>query len=132
MIDLANYKRAIPWLKRGIAELSKEPENKMVRYGVFHCVGVTYNVTECTLRQALAQVSDDELIPGLSSRELMRFAADEGLTLSSPQVWLQYGLAIKRSNETLEEAFNESILPILPQYVRELEDFSIRLEGRLK
>ncbi len=131
MIDLANYNRAIQWLKRGIAEQSKAPENRMVRDGLFHSVEVTYNVTERTLRQALVQVSDDELIPGLSSRELMRFAADEGLTLSSPQTWLQYGLAIERSNETFGEAFNDSVLPLLPQYMRELEAFAARLQGRL-
>ncbi len=131
MIDLANYKRAIQWLQRGMAKQAREPENEMLRDGLLHSFEVTHNITESILRQALSRISDDVIIPGLSSRELMRFAADEGLPVSSPQAWLQYGLAIERANETLDgEAFSQQILPLLPQYTQELEAFAIRLKAR--
>lgn len=131
MIDIPAYKRAVQWLHRSVAEQDSYPDTHLRCLSLSHVVEVTYNVTERTLREALVQVSDDDLIPGLSSRELMRFAADEGLTLSSPQAWLQYGLAIEKSNESLGEDFDKSILPLLPQYMRELEAFATRLEGRL-
>lgn len=131
MIDLENYKRAIQWLKRGTEEHSRLPDSNIVRDALWHCVEVTYNVTERNLREALVQFSDDPLIPGLSSAELMRFAADEGLTLSAPLTWLQYGLALERSTESVGEAFNSTVLPLVPQYIQDLESFATRLERRL-
>ena len=131
MIDLANYKRAIQWLKRGTDEHSRQPESNIVRYALWQCVTVTYNVTERTLREALVELSDDPLIPGLSSAELMRFAADEGLALSSPSTWLEYGLALERSTESIGATFNSTVLPLVPQYTQDLEAFATRLERRL-
>ncbi len=131
MIDIDNYKRAIQWLKRGTEEHSLRPESRIVRDALWQCVTVTYNVTERTLREALVQLSDDPLMPSLSSAELMRFAADEGLTLSSPSTWLEYGLALERSTESIGETFNSTVLPLVPQYTQELEAFATRLEKRL-
>ncbi len=131
MIDLANYNRAIQWLKRGTEEHSRRPESSTMRDALWQCVTVTYNVTERTLREALVQLSDDPLIPGLSSAELMRFAADEGLTLSSPSRWLEYGLALERSTESIGATFNSTVLPLIPQYTQDLESFATRLERRL-
>ena len=131
MIDIDTYKRAIPWLKRGTEQHSRQPESNIVRDALWHCVELTYNATERILREALVQLSDDPLIPGLSSAELMRFAADEGLTLSAPLTWLQYGLAIERATESLGATFNGTVLPFVPQYTQELESFATRLEGRL-
>lgn len=131
MIDLENYKRAIQWLKRGTEEHSRLPDSKIMRDALWHCVEVTYNVTERNLREALVQLSDDPLIPGLSSAELMRFAADEGLALSSPLTWLEYGLALERSTESIGATFNSAVLPLVPQYTRDLESFANRLEKRL-
>ena len=131
MIDLADYKRAILWLKRGTEEHSRQCDSSIVRDALWHCVEVTYNVTERILREALMQLSDDPLVPGLSSAELMRFAADEGLSLSSPLTWLEYGLALERSTESIGTAFNSTILPLIPQYTQDLEAFATRLERRL-
>ena len=131
MIDIDKYKRAVQWLKRGTEEHSLQPESRIMRDALWQCVTVTYNVTERTLREALAQLSDDPLIPALSSAELMRFAADEGLTLSSPSTWLEYGLALERSTESIGETFNGTVLPLVPQYTQELEAFATRLERRL-
>ena len=131
MIDLATYNRSIQWLKRNMEEHSRQPESNINRDALWQCVTVTYNVTERTLRKALAQLSDDPLIPGLSSAELMRFAADEGLALSSPSTWLEYGLALERSTESIGAAFNSTLLPLVPQYTKELESFAVRLERRL-
>ena len=131
MIDLANYNRAIQWLKRNMEEHSRQPESNIVRDALWHSVTVTYNITERILREALVKLSDDPLMPGLSSAELMRFAADEGLALSSPSTWLEYGLALERSTESIGVTFNSTVLPLVPQYTKELESFATRLERRL-
>jgi hypothetical protein len=131
MIDLANYNRAIQWLKRGMAAQAIDPESAMMRDGLFHSVEVTYNVTETILRQALGQLSGDSRVPLLSSRDLMRYAAEEGLTQTSSAAWLRYGLALEQANETLGDSFSSSVLPLLPQYVQDLECLCARLGTRL-
>ena len=131
MIDLENYKRAVLWLERTMSEQASQPDSKLLRTALSHTFKVTYNVTERVLREALLQLSDDPLIPGLGSGELMRFASDEGLYLTSPIAWLKYGLAIELDKETLRASFIENALPHLPQYLDELQSFASRLEGRL-
>jgi hypothetical protein len=131
MIDLENYRRAVQWLERTMSEQANQPDSKLLRDAMSHAFQVTYNVTERILREALVQLSDDPLIPGLNSGELMRFASDEGLYLSSPTAWLRYGLAIELEKESLGDSFPETTLPLLTQYLRELQGFASRLEGRL-
>jgi hypothetical protein len=131
MIDLTEYNGAIQWLQRGLAELTNKPDSEHLRDGIILSVEVTYNLSESTLRQALSQLSDDTSLAQLSSLELMRYAQDEGLALASGEMWLRYGLAIDQTQRTLGESFSESILPMLPQYLLELQAFAVRLEGRL-
>lgn len=130
MIDIANYKRSIAWLKRGIADQSAEPSNRIFSDGLTQSAGVTYNLTEIVLRQALAGFSEEAVIPFLSSRELMRYADDEGLHLASPEAWLRYGIALEQANATQGDSFSVSLLPLLPEYAEQLEGFAERLEGR--
>ena len=131
MIDLSNHKRAVLWLERTMSEQSKQPDSKLLCGAMSHTFRVTYNVTERILREALVELSNDPLLPGLSSGELMRFASDEGLSITSPIAWLQYGLAMELEKESLGDSFNTTTLPLLSQYLRELQAFASRLEGRL-
>ena len=133
MIDIANYKRSIEWLKRGMEAQAQaqEPLSSLMRDGLAHSCEVTYNISESILRQALAELTQDEVIPLLSSRELMRYAAAEGLALTSSTTWLRYGLALEQNHEVLGAAFSETLEPILSEYACQLEAFAKRLEGRL-
>ena len=120
MMNVAEYKRAVQWLQRGMAELALKPESQTLQDSV-----------ERILRETLVEVYGDKSVGHLSSRELMRYAEDEGLHLSSGEQWLRYGLALERARETLGESFSDDVLPLLPQYRLELELFATRLEGRL-
>lgn len=131
MIDITQYKRAVQWLERRMAEQARGPDDEVSRFALLQSFEVTYNVTETILRQALSQLSDDPNISQLSSRELMRYAVDEGLPLVSAESWLQYGLALERANATFGEAFSECVLPLLPQYAQDIQIFATRLEERL-
>ena len=131
MIDLAEYKGAVAWLKRRLAVEASDPAYESVWEGQLLSFEVTYNLSESILRRALSQLSGEESLAQLSSRELMRYAIDEGLTLTSSEAWLRYGLALEQANETLGESFTECLLPLIPQFVEEVEAFTMRLEGRL-
>lgn len=131
MIELDNYKRAIQWLKQHADAYSREPENAMYRDGLVHSFETLYTVTETRLRHALTELTGDSAVAQLSSRELMRYAEEEGLYLTSAQSWLEYGIAIERANESLCDATSEIIAPIIPRYLDELEKFSELLSKRL-
>jgi hypothetical protein len=131
MIEVANYKRAIAWLERNMTEQARNPKDAMLRDGLTHSFEVTYNVTESTLRQALSEITGDASVTLLSSRDLMRYAADEGLAVCSAEAWLRYGIALEEVNETLGDSAPEKLLPLLPRYIEELHAFAIRLEERL-
>ena len=131
MIDIDNYKRAIQWLERAVAELALEPNNEAVHDSVLLSFEVTYNVSETVLREALSEVAASLNTAKLSSRELMRYANDEGLFFSSGESWLRYGIALECANNTHGDSFLEYVVPVLPQYLRELNAFFDRLEERL-
>ena len=131
MIDIANYKRAIQWLRRGMDEQACHPADAMLRDGLIHSFEVNYNISEVTLRQALIEITGEPSLGLLSSRDLMRYAKDEGLFLSSSVMWLQYALAIEQADARVGETFPETIEPLLTQFADPLEDFAQRLEDRL-
>ena len=131
MIDLENYQLAIQWLERGIAEQTRKPDDETVRDSITLSFEVTYNLSERILRQALSEFAGDPSIVFVSSRELMRYAVDEGLPLSSAENWLRYGIALEQVNKTQGGAFSESLVSLLPNYITELQAFSQRLENRL-
>ena len=130
MIDIANYKRCIQWLRRSMKEQAVEPSSEMLRDGLIHSFTVNYNVSEGILRQALSELTEETSVGLLSSRELMRYAQEEGLLLSSSEVWLRYALAIEQADASLGETL-ETIQPLLRQFAEELEAFAERLEDRL-
>jgi hypothetical protein len=131
MIDIENYKRAIQWLERGIAEQTNKPNDETVQDSVMLSFEVTYNLSESILRQALNELMEGQSLAYLSSRELMHYASDEGLALSSAENWLRYGIALEETNRTQGEEFLAHLAPLVPQYVKDLEAFSHRLERRL-
>ncbi len=131
MIDPENYNRAVGWLKRNSETYANSPQDNFQRDGLLHSFEVLYNVTEMTLREALNELTGDASVLQLSSRELMRHATDEDVFLTSAREWLEYGIAIERANESLGKAMAPIILPILPRYIQDLENFSKRLAKRL-
>lgn len=131
MIDIDNYKRCVAWLTRCMDEHAADPESRMQRDGLLHAAEVSYNVTESTLRHALDELTGEETFAFVSSRELMRLAAEEGLKVSSREAWLRYGLAIEGANQSLGESLPTTLLPMLPQFAGEFQAFSKRLEQRL-
>ncbi len=133
MIDIENYKRAIAWLRRGLTELQQEPENKTVQLGVLHRFEVTHNVSEGHLREAYDALGVDEQSPYISLREVIRRAAEEGISLSTPKQWLQYSLRLETTKEAwlaTADVNLEALLPILPQYCDELDAFAEKLKAR--
>jgi len=126
MIDLEDYKRSIDWLDRGITELTKNPDDEKIQDSVLLSFEVTHNMTESTLRRALQMTSDDQEAAYLSSRELMRYAVDYGITLTSGEQWLRYGLALEevKNHHRYSSTVDTSLLH---QYVTELRAFSERL-----
>ena len=131
MIDIENYKHAIQWLERGIAEQTNKPNDETVQDSVMLSFEVTYNLSESILRQALDELVEGQRTAHLSSRELMRYASDEGLALSSAKDWLRYGMALEQTNRTQGGEFLAQLAPLIPQYVKDLEAFSQRLERRM-
>jgi hypothetical protein len=126
MIDLENYKRSIDWLDRGITELTRNPADEKIQDSVLLSFEVTYNLTESTLRRALQMTSDDQEAAYLSSCELMRYAVDYGITLTSGEQWLRYGLALEEVKNH-QEYSSQVDTSLLHQYVTELRAFSERL-----
>ena len=134
MIDIENYKRAIAWLRRGLLELQQEPKNDAVRLALLHRFEVTHNVSEALLRKGYVGLGTDEQAPSVSLRELVRRAADEGIRLSSPKQWLEYGLLLEATKQTWIETASvdlTAILPILPGYASELDAFADSLKQRM-
>lgn len=131
MIDLPNYKACLLWLERSLATAQQHPEDKLIQEGLAHPIAVTYNLTEAVLRQAAFEMSYDSDVHRLSSGELMRYAIDFGLELTTPRAWLTYGLAIEQVRESFGDSFEQDLLPLLPQYMADLNAFARRLEGRL-
>ena len=132
MIDIENYKRATAWLRRSLNELQQEPENHTIRLGILHRFEVTHNISEALLREAYVLLDVDEQ-PNLSLRELLSRAAEEGIRLSTPMQWLQYGIILESTKQAWFETATlnlETILPILPRYADELDAFAESLERR--
>ena len=134
MIDIENYKRAIAWLRRGMIELQQEPDNDAVRLGILHRFEVTHNVSEGILREVYAALDVDEQAPHISLREVLRRGAEEGLALSSPKQWLQYGLLLETTKDAWINTATvnlDAIFPILPGYAEELDAFAMSLTQRM-
>lgn len=131
MIDVANDKRCIQWLRRGMKEQAVQSNSEMLRDGLIHSFTVNHNLAEGVLREALSEVTGENSLGLLSSRELMRYAEDEGLFLSSSVTWLRYAFAIEQADASLGETFPETIQPLIGQFADELESFAERLENRL-
>lgn len=135
MIDIENYKSAIDWLQRSLARLDREPGNQDVRLSALHSIEVAYNVSESLLRQAYISLGDNEDAAFVSTRELIRQASEDGLVLSSPKQWMQYGLVLESIREAMflftdEQHFDlGSLAP--SQFALELESFALCLEKRL-
>ena len=134
MIDIENYKRAIAWLRRSLNELQQEPENDATRLAILHRFEVTHNISEALLREAYVLLNVDEQAPTISLRELLRRAAEEGIRLSTPKQWLQYGLILESTKQAWFETATvnlESVLPILSGYAEELDAFPEALKRRM-
>jgi hypothetical protein len=133
MIDIDNYKRAVAWLRRGLAELQNDPTNRFVKLGVLHSFEVTYNVSEALLREVYARIDDEEDAILISARELIRCAADHGLVLTTPRQWMQYGVVIEVARETCLASGNETFeMPsdLLIGFAEQLDNFARCLELR--
>jgi hypothetical protein len=133
MIDIDNYRRAIEWLRRGVKELSQDPENRFIKLGVLHSFEVTYNISEGILRQAYVLLADDDDAPYVSARELILRAHDEGLALSSPKRWMHDGFVIETMRESCLQSPQESFdlpLELVLSFALELEAFAQTLEVR--
>ena len=134
MIDIDNYKHAIEWLRSGLAEWNRERQNSAVRLSVLQSFAVTYNISESILRQAYVSLDIEENAAYLSTRELIRRAAEEGLMLSSSKEWMRYGLALESMREasiSWSDDGLENMLPVLSPFVLDLEAFALCLEQRL-
>ena len=134
MIDIDIYKHAIAWLRHGIAELDREPENSTVLLSVMQSFEVTYNLSESILRQAYVLLDIEENAAYLSTRELLRRGGEEGFMLSSSKEWMRYGLVLETMRETsisLGEDGFEEMLRVLSRFVQELEAFALCLEEKL-
>ncbi len=134
MIDINNYKRAIQWLRRGLTQLEREPENPAFQLSVLQSFEVTYNLSESLLRQAHVALSDNKDAAYLSTRELLRQAGEDGLVLSSPRQWLHYGLVLESMREACMfalEANVEQPSQLVSRFAQDLESFAMNLEKRL-
>lgn len=134
MIDVENYNRAIQWLQRSLAELSHTPDNPVVQLGALHCIEVTYNISERILREVYVLLGNDEQTPYISARELVRRAGEDGLVLSTPKQWMQYGFALEAMRETCMlslAASPEELANLGAQLIEELRSFARCLDVRL-
>ncbi len=134
MIDIDNYKHAIKWLRRGLAERDREPQNSAVRLSVLQSFEVTYNLSESILRQAYGSLHIEENAAYLSTREIFRRAEEEGLMLSSSKQWMRYGLALESMREasiSSSEDGLEDMQQVLSRFALDLETFALCLEQRL-
>ena len=134
MIDIDNYKRAIDWLQRGLAELQRIPESPVLQLNVLHAFEVTHNLSESLLRHSYVALSDDKDAAFLSTRELIWRASEEGLVLSSRKQWLHYGLALESMREACMyslEGDPETASELLSHFAQDLQTFADSLEKRL-
>lgn len=133
MIDIDNYKRAISWLRRSIVDLQNDPANRFAKLGLLHSFEVTYNIYEALLREVYASIDDEEDAILISTRELIRCAADHGLVLSTPRQWMHYGLVIEDARVVCLASGIESfdLCPdLLLNFADELDAFTHNLELR--
>lgn len=133
MIDIDNYNRAIGWLRRCLAEFRNNPTNRFMKLGLLHSVEVTYNISEALLREVYTSIDDERGAILISTRELIRCAADYGLALSTPLQWMRYGVVIEEAREKCLASTDETFdLPIelLSIFADELDSFAHTLEHR--
>ena len=114
MIDIDNYKRAIQWLHRDLVHVQQGMSEKSVEMGVLHAFEVTHNVSEAILREAYVALGVDEQAPYLSTRELFRRAAEEGIRLSTPKRWLEYSLILESIKEAWLQSATLNLETLLP------------------
>jgi hypothetical protein len=134
MIDIDNFTRAIQWLRRGLADARREPDNPSVQLSLLQSFEVTYNLSETILRHAYAELSDDEDALFISTRELLWRAGEEGIALSTRKQWMQYGLALESMREACMSPDGLSVqdsYKLLAEFSQELESFAGVLRGRL-
>lgn len=134
MMNIDDYKQAIAWLRKNLAELERNPDDPSVQYAVLHTFEVTHNLSEAVLREAYVSLGVDEYAAYLSLRELIYRASEEGMVLSSSKAWLEHGLALERMREAFCLCAQESAVDAmqrLSQYADELELFARSVEGRL-
>ncbi len=134
MIDIDNYKRAIRWLRRGLAELDRQPGDPTVQASVLQSFEVTQNLSESALRQAYVSLGKDREATYLSVRELIWRASEEGIVFPSCKQWLEYGLALESMREAMMLSLPQSIEnapQLLSRFAQDLESFAHCLEKRL-
>lgn len=134
MIDIDNYKRAIQWLRRGLAELDRKPDDSIVQASVLQSFEVTYNLSESLLRQAYVSFDEDPEAAHLSARELIWRANGEGFVFPSCKQWLEYGLALESMREAMmlsQPQSIEDVPQLLCRFAQELDSFERSLEKRL-
>lgn len=134
MIDIDNYKRAIQWLRRGLAELDREPGDPAIQASVLQSFEVTHNLSESLLRQAYVSLGEDSEAAYLSARELIWRASEEGIAFPSCKQWLEYGLALESMREAMMLSLPQSIEnapQLLSRFAQDLESLAHCLEKRL-
>ena len=134
MIDIDNFRRAIQWLRRGLAEVQHEPVNPVVQLSLLQSFEVTYNLAEELLRQVCVESVLGPDAAFLSTRELIWRASEEGLVFATRKEWAQYGLALESMRDACMLSTGESVkesFQLFSQFAQLLDSFADSLQERL-
>lgn len=134
MMDIDNYKGAVAWLRRNLAEFQTRPSDPVLQYALLQSFEVTHNLSEAILREAYVSLGTDKYAPYISLRELIWRAGEDGFVLSSRKDWLQYGLALETMKENLcltADSDAGAVAQLISRFADELEFFTRCLDKRL-
>jgi hypothetical protein len=134
MMNIDNYKGAVAWLRRSLAEFQTRSGDPMVQYALLQSFEVTHNLSEAILREAYVSLDIDEYAPYISLRELIWRAGEEGIVLCSRKDWLQYGLALETMREELDLTAGSdvgAVAQLISRFADELDSFARCLDKRL-
>ena len=135
MIDIVSYKRAIRRFQQILVDYGKASKDKVMELSILHQFEVLVNVSEGIVRTEYLALGQDEYAPTLSTREVLRRAEMEGITLSTKLHWAEYCVALERTNEQYMQMadvdLSEELLSLLPRLLEELKEFAAVIEHRM-
>ena len=131
-IRLEPFGRAIQRLEEGLAALSKEPDNLLLRDGVLQRYEFTYELSHKMLRRFLESVAaNPQEITNLSFQDLIRVGGEQDLLRSPWRQWRSYRQARTDTSHTYNEASAVEVLKLLPDFVLETRYLLERMEASL-